>query len=302
MTSLAEVKAKASGIYECFQDDAQKLDIAIGLYASIDPHKHLFDQSVSEAFTQFSNKFSCSSLACDRRVVLRESLAHACMQLLDAILGKGMEGTRGIKGAHSTPTQLTRTLIGSVHKLRQLIPWSATAGDDQINLEYALHMGTALKHYRLVEKAAETADVDLSTLSPDEFETVLANAAANLGEDYKDAAAAVRVIVAPGHDLALARMGWIVGDLGASIAAQAWGWAEQAEKKAFAKCRGTLLRGAESKLKPFVRELEATLEGFSVKSTEKAADAVSSSNSSISQMQPSQTWASRQTCSSPRSV
>ena len=282
MTSLAEVKAKASEIYECFQDDAQKLDIAIGLYASIDPHKHLFDQSVSEAFTQFSNKFSCSSLACDRRVVLRESLAHACMQLLDAILGKGMEGTRGIKGAHSTPTQLTRTLIGSVHKLRQLIPWSATAGDDQINLEYALHMGTALKHYRLVEKAAETADVDLSTLSPDEFETVLANAAANLGEDYKDAAAAVREIVAPGHDLALARMGWIVSDLGASIAAQAWVWAEQAEK-VFTKCSGTLLLGAESNLIPFVRELEATLEGFSVKTKEKAAEAVSKATDKLEQ-------------------
>ena len=137
MTSLAEVKAKASEIYECFQDDAQKLDIAIGLYASIDPHKHLFDQSVSDAFMQFSNKCSGSSLACDRRVVLRESLAHACMQLLDAILGKGMEGTRGIKGARNTPTQLTK------HKLRQLIPWSATARNDQINLEYALHMGAA---------------------------------------------------------------------------------------------------------------------------------------------------------------
>ena len=88
-------------------------------------------------------------------------------------------------------------MIGSVHKLRQLIPWSATAGDDQINLEYALHMGTALKHYRLVEKAAETADVDLSTLSPEDCKTLLANAAAGLGQDYKDAAAAVRELVAP---------------------------------------------------------------------------------------------------------
>ena len=102
-------------------------------------------------------------------------------------------------------------------------------------------------------------------------------------EAPEDAAAAVREIVAPGHDLALARMGWIVGDLGASIAAQAWGWAEQAEK-VFTKCRDTLLRGAESNLKPFVRELEATLEGFSVKSKEKAAEAVSKATGKLEQL------------------
>ena len=260
VSNLCNVADSAITIFNIFNSEARDLRKAICVFAVMDAQSHLFDESLVGAYRSFTNAFSVAEVARNKCKEERGFLADIGLKFVYAIVSP--EATS--KELACIP-ELSKFFDMTIHRMHQLVSWSATAQDDALNLTMASHLSTLLKYFKIIDK------VKAAKQSEGNLDDMVEFMSGSLGEQYLPAVKGLRHIHSMGHDQAIVKLGWIFDD--GKLAEQAWQWivAAHGHVEEFVL---TVTKITETSLKPLIEDLLKVVIGFEATSSDKEAKVV----------------------------